>query len=166
MSTEQPYFFQRSWSLNWVMTLFSTWVRPYCTCMLVVGEKEAASDSVSVRLRHGGDAGTMSLVEFVGAAREMTLASLSSFMRASSDFRAPSGLAQLTAPTLVMRGQREAKVIKRSVPEVAALVPGARTAMAPGLSHPWPLMDVELFVRACKSWFLGGEVATGLVPVS
>jgi threonyl-tRNA synthetase len=39
-------------------------------CMLVVGEKEAASDSVSVRLRHGGDAGTMSLVEFVGAASQ------------------------------------------------------------------------------------------------
>src|SRR3954447_16545356 len=39
MSVEQPYFCQRSWSLNWVMTLSSTWVRPYCTCMLVVGEK-------------------------------------------------------------------------------------------------------------------------------
>ncbi|HXM79149.1 MAG TPA: threonine--tRNA ligase [Thermoanaerobaculia bacterium] len=33
-------------------------------CMLVVGEKEAAGGTVSVRLRHGGDAGTMSLDEF------------------------------------------------------------------------------------------------------
>ena len=39
-------------------------------CMLVVGEKEAASDSVAVRLRHGGDAGTMSLADFLGAARQ------------------------------------------------------------------------------------------------
>ena len=39
-------------------------------CMLVVGEKEAAADSVAVRLRHGGDAGTMGLVEFIGAARQ------------------------------------------------------------------------------------------------
>jgi threonyl-tRNA synthetase len=38
--------------------------------MLVVGEKEAASGAVSVRLRHGGDAGTMTLVEFIGAARQ------------------------------------------------------------------------------------------------
>jgi threonyl-tRNA synthetase len=37
--------------------------------MLVVGEKEAASDSVSVRLRHGGDAGTMAVDDFVAAAR-------------------------------------------------------------------------------------------------
>jgi threonyl-tRNA synthetase len=37
--------------------------------MLVIGEKEAASEAASVRLRHGGDAGTMSLDEFVGAAR-------------------------------------------------------------------------------------------------
>jgi threonyl-tRNA synthetase len=37
-------------------------------CMLVVGEKEAAAGTASVRLRHGGDAGTMSIDEFIGAA--------------------------------------------------------------------------------------------------
>jgi len=37
--------------------------------MLVVGEKESASGSVSVRMRHGGDAGTMPLLEFAAAAR-------------------------------------------------------------------------------------------------
>jgi threonyl-tRNA synthetase len=33
--------------------------------MLVIGEKEASAGAVSVRLRHGGDAGTMSLDDFV-----------------------------------------------------------------------------------------------------
>jgi threonyl-tRNA synthetase len=37
--------------------------------MLVIGEKEASSGAVSVRLRHGGDAGTMSVEEFLGIAR-------------------------------------------------------------------------------------------------
>jgi threonyl-tRNA synthetase len=37
--------------------------------MLVIGEREASSETAAVRLRHGGDAGTMSLDEFVGAAR-------------------------------------------------------------------------------------------------
>src|SRR5262249_37641358 len=37
--------------------------------MLVLGEKEAASESVAVRLRHGGDAGTMLVEDFVAAAR-------------------------------------------------------------------------------------------------
>ncbi len=37
--------------------------------MLVIGEKEASSGAVAVRLRHGGDAGTMSVEEFLGAAR-------------------------------------------------------------------------------------------------
>jgi threonyl-tRNA synthetase len=37
-------------------------------CMLVIGEKEAAAGTASVRLRHGGDAGTMSIEEFLGAA--------------------------------------------------------------------------------------------------
>src|SRR5262245_30650784 len=38
--------------------------------MLVVGEKEAAAGTVSVRLRHGGDAGTIPIEEFVAIARE------------------------------------------------------------------------------------------------
>ncbi len=38
-------------------------------CMLVVGEKEAAAGSVAVRLRHGGDAGTLRIEEFISAAR-------------------------------------------------------------------------------------------------
>ena len=37
-------------------------------CMLVIGEKEAAAGTAAVRLRHGGDAGTMSIEDFIGAA--------------------------------------------------------------------------------------------------
>ncbi len=37
--------------------------------MLVIGEKEAAAGTVSVRLRHGGDAGTLSVEEFLSLAR-------------------------------------------------------------------------------------------------
>ncbi len=37
--------------------------------MLVVGEKEAAAGTVSVRLRHGGDAGTLPVEEFLALAR-------------------------------------------------------------------------------------------------
>jgi threonyl-tRNA synthetase len=39
-------------------------------CMLIVGEKEAAAGTVSVRLRHGGDAGTVPVDEFLRVARE------------------------------------------------------------------------------------------------
>ena len=38
--------------------------------MLVVGEKEASTGSVSLRKRTGGDQGSMSLEEFVGEARQ------------------------------------------------------------------------------------------------
>ena len=38
--------------------------------MLVVGEREAAAGTVSVRLRHGGDAGSMTVDAFVDAARK------------------------------------------------------------------------------------------------
>jgi threonyl-tRNA synthetase len=38
--------------------------------MLVVGEKEAAAGTVSVRLRHGGDAGSMPVEQFLASARQ------------------------------------------------------------------------------------------------
>lgn len=38
-------------------------------CMLVIGEKEAAADMVAVRLRHGGDAGTLAVDDFAASAR-------------------------------------------------------------------------------------------------
>ncbi|HEX9286354.1 MAG TPA: His/Gly/Thr/Pro-type tRNA ligase C-terminal domain-containing protein, partial [Thermoanaerobaculia bacterium] len=38
--------------------------------MLVIGEKEATAGLVSVRLRHGGDAGSMTINAFADAARE------------------------------------------------------------------------------------------------
>jgi threonyl-tRNA synthetase len=37
--------------------------------MLVIGEKEAQAGTVSVRLRHGGDAGTMSVEQFIAVAK-------------------------------------------------------------------------------------------------
>jgi threonyl-tRNA synthetase len=40
--------------------------------MLVIGEKEAATGTVSVRLRHGGDAGSMTVDAFLEAARKST----------------------------------------------------------------------------------------------
>jgi pimeloyl-ACP methyl ester carboxylesterase len=95
---------------------------------------------------------------FLAAARSMDAAGLKSFLNASSAFRAPARLAEVACPTLVLRGEKEAGVIKRSVPEVAALIPGARAGIAPKLSHPWPLEDPDLFVEVCRAWFLRGEV--------
>jgi threonyl-tRNA synthetase len=37
--------------------------------MLVIGGKEASAGTVSVRLRHGGDAGSLSVEAFLEAAR-------------------------------------------------------------------------------------------------
>ncbi len=49
-------------------------------CMLVIGEKEAAAGTVSVRLRHGGDAGTMSVEEFAAAALRSSASRVGEFV--------------------------------------------------------------------------------------
>jgi threonyl-tRNA synthetase len=49
--------------------------------MLVIGEKEAAAGSVSVRLRHGGDAGVLSIAEFLEAVRRAVEEKQSDFRR-------------------------------------------------------------------------------------
>ncbi len=54
-------------------------------CMLVVGEKEAASGSVAVRIRHGGDAGTMSIEDFISAAQSAVASRQSEFLSEVKD---------------------------------------------------------------------------------
>lgn len=105
------------------------------------------------------------LAAFLEGSRGLTMQAMRSFLQASSDFRAPDGLRQFDKAALVVRGEKESGVIKRSVPEVAAMIPAGHGRMVPKLSHPWPLQNPGLFVEVCRRWFLDGVIPDGLVSI-
>ena len=74
-------------------------------------------------------------------------------------FRLPTGLERVTAPTLVVGGRKEFKVMRQSIRDVAAAIPSARgylvkhvKQMAVNEEHNWNLSAPELFTRMVRAW--------------
>ncbi len=77
-------------------------------------------------------------------------------------FRLPAGLEHVTAPTLVMAGRKEYKVMQQSVRDVAAAIPGAQARLVHhnqklSLSeeHNWNMAAPDLFTRTVRAWIEG-----------
>ena len=74
-------------------------------------------------------------------------------------FRLPAGLEKVTAPTLVVAGQSEYKVMHQSVRDVAAAILGAQARLVHhtrklSLSeeHNWSMTTPELFTSTVRAW--------------
>ena len=74
-------------------------------------------------------------------------------------FRLPEGLEKVTAPVLVVGGRREYNVIRQSVRDVAAAIPGAKAClvthtrkMSVAEEHNWSMTAPDLFTRTVRAW--------------
>ena len=79
-------------------------------------------------------------------------------------FRLPSGLGKVTAPTLVVAGLNEYKVMHQSVWDVAAAIPGAHACLVHhpnklslAEQHNWSMTTPELFTRTVRAWIEGSR---------
>lgn len=100
------------------------------------------------------------------AARAM---SLRAFLRIGHElmaFRAESGLRHATAPTLVLAGEREHALIRRSLPEIVSALPAAEGYLVPDLGHGWSGEAPELFAQVVEAWITGWSLPEELMPVS
>jgi pimeloyl-ACP methyl ester carboxylesterase len=100
------------------------------------------------------------------AARAM---SLRAFLRIGHElmaFRAEAGLQHVTAPTLVLAGEREQELIRRSIPEIVRALPAAEGYLVPGLGHGWSGEAPELFAQVVETWITGRSLPEGLMHVS
>lgn len=74
-------------------------------------------------------------------------------------------LAGVRAPVLVVAGGRDSRRIRsESLAALAAAIPGARTAVAPGGHHHWNAEKPDLFSAMVREWVRDGRVAGGLAP--
>ena len=99
------------------------------------------------------------------AARAM---SLRAFLRVGQElmgFRAEAGLRHATVPTLVLAGEREHELIRRSIPEIVGALPAAEGYLVPGLGHGWSGEAPELFAQVVEAWVTGRSLPEGLMPV-
>ena len=81
------------------------------------------------------------------------------------DFRVTADLEQARSPCLVVAGEREHDLIRRSIPALLKALPDARGALVPGLGHGWSGEDPDLFARTVATWCEGRGLPPELVPV-
>jgi len=103
--------------------------------------------------------------EFAQDTRRATTRALANILTANMAFREPPGLTRLKNPTLVLVGEKEPSLMRRSARQLAASMPGATAYMVRGVIHNWPLAAPDLFNRTLRAWLTDQPLPAELVPV-
>jgi pimeloyl-ACP methyl ester carboxylesterase len=84
-------------------------------------------------------------------------------------FRLPAGLEKVTAPTLVVAGRNEYKVMRLSVRDVTAAIPAAKGCLVQHTrkvsmaeEHNWSMTTPELFTHTVRAWIEGQPLPSEL----
>jgi pimeloyl-ACP methyl ester carboxylesterase len=101
--------------------------------------------------------------------RTLTADAFANVIVENQRFRLPAGLKRVTAPTLVVGGRKEYKIMHQSIQDVAAAIPGAQAylvhhtkRMPLNEEHNWNLSAPELFTRTVRAWIEGRPLPSEL----
>jgi pimeloyl-ACP methyl ester carboxylesterase len=103
--------------------------------------------------------------QFAQDTRRSTTRALTHILRANLAFREPPGLTRLKNPTLVLVGEKEPSLMRRSARQLAASMTGATAYMVKGMIHNWPLAAPALFNQTLRAWLTDAPLPPELVPV-
>ena len=78
--------------------------------------------------------------------------SLDKIIRENMLFEMPEGLEKANVPVLVMTGQKDYGIVKKSAIDLLEVLPNSKGASALKMGHMWNMEDPELFNSALKSW--------------
>jgi pimeloyl-ACP methyl ester carboxylesterase len=109
------------------------------------------------------------LQETLGTYRTLTAEAFAHVIVENQKFRLPSDLENVTAPTLVVAGLNEYKVMRQSVRDVAAAIPSAHACLVHhpnklslSRQHNWSMTAPELFTRTVRTWIEGQQLPSEL----
>jgi pimeloyl-ACP methyl ester carboxylesterase len=80
-------------------------------------------------------------------------------------FKLPDGLEKVEAPILIMTGEKDYKIIKKSANDLLMSLPGSVGYMAPNVGHAWNLEDSKLFNLVLRRWISNGALKDALLPM-
>ena len=97
--------------------------------------------------------------EFKKDFQVMTEPEFVNLLLANQNFRLPSGLNRVTAPTLVLAGQKEYPAMQQSVRDLVGALPNARGGLvnlgnksSMAKEHNWALTTPDLFATTVRAW--------------
>ncbi len=104
--------------------------------------------------------------------RATTADSFTQVMVANQAFRLPAGLDRVSAPVLVLMGQKEKQDIRQSARDLVAALPNGRAYVVSqpsrfslAQSHNWSLNMPDLFNRTVRAWITDMALPDALQPL-
>lgn len=80
-------------------------------------------------------------------------------------FRLPLNLKAASAPTLILVGDQEARVLRRSARDLVRELPVAKAYLVPNAGHTWCLQNPDLFASMTAAFLTEGTVPVELYPL-
>ncbi|MBZ0296402.1 MAG: alpha/beta hydrolase, partial [Anaerolineae bacterium] len=106
------------------------------------------------------------LPAFQQSASQLTPEAFVRGTREASPFHLPPHIEQFERPVLVVAGENEVALVRRSVSEIVAHLPHATGRIAPGVGHAWNIEKPDLFTAMIRAWFTNQTLPDALKPVA
>ena len=125
---------------------------------------------VRLNMRYGNALPEQYFSEVREDTRRMTAHCFSQMLLENQRFRVPAGLDRVQVPALIVAGQHEVAMMRRSARELAAALPAGRAYLV-GFSkrgveeHSWNLQRPELFNAVTRAWLTDQPLPPGLLPL-
>lgn len=111
--------------------------------------------------------------QFRESFRGLTESGFTNLMVENQQFRIPSGLDRVTAPTLIVVGKGEFAAMRGSALDLAAAIPGARAMqvvhdrkLSVAEEHNWNLVAPDLFTACVRTWITDQPLPAALQPLT
>ena len=104
--------------------------------------------------------------QFAAETRRASTAALHRVFASNLAFELPPGLTRRQNPTLILVGEKEPRMMRRSARALSGAMFGGTALMVKGAAHNWPLVQPPLFVSSVRAWLTDAALPEELVPVS
>ena len=123
---------------------------------------------VRLNMRYGNALPEQYFNEVREDTRRMTAESFTHMLLENQRFRMPAGLEQVRVPALVVAGQHELAIMRRSARDLAAALPAGQGYLVTFSKHAaeehcWNLQRPELFNAVSRAWLTDQALPPGLL---
>ncbi len=125
---------------------------------------------VRLNMRYGNALPEQYFREVREDTRRMTAGSFTHMLLENQRFRIPAGLDQVQVPALIVAGQHELAIVRRSARDLAATLPAGQGYLVAfskraAEEHSWNLHRPDLFNAVTRAWLTDQPLPAELIPL-
>lgn len=99
------------------------------------------------------------------ATKVLTSESLMRILNENMLFKMPNDLEKAENPVLVVAGEKEYDIMKKSVQDLSNVIPNSKGYIASDMVHVWNMVSPEFFNSTLRAWITDQKLPEGLIMV-